>query len=202
MTSRLWLLALLVIAGVGGASLGISRWLTSKAVEDGQVVRAERKKAEGAMQPEGADPEVAKRKAMIESMLKIVEQKLAEHPADSMLLVSAGNMSYDLGLFEPAEKYYKTFLEKVEPENLRVRIDYAYVVFQNGRKDEALTIMKKVVKQHPKDQTALYNLGVMYIQLKRFEDALKTMKACRDSGPDTDLGKRSAAAVIQLETTT
>ncbi len=201
MTSRMWLIALLVIAGVGGASFGISRWLNAQAIEAGQIVIDERKKAHSAPTP-AADPEVEKRKAMLESMLKVVEQKLVERPADSMLLVSAGNMSYDLGLFEPAERYYKAFLENVEPNNLRVRIDYAYVVFQNGRKDEALAIMKKVIKQHPKDQTALYNLGVMYIQAKNPDEALKAMKACRDAAPETELGKRAAMAVIQLETTT
>jgi len=195
------LIALLVIAGVGGASFGISRWLNSQAAEAGMKLVEERKKSMAAPTP-AEDPEVAKRKTMLESMLKIVKQKLVERPADSMLLVSAGNMSYDLGLFEPAERYYKDFLDNVDQNNIRVRIDYAYVVFQNGRKDEALTIMKKVIKQHPKDQTALYNLGVMYIQAKNTDEALKAMKACRDAAPETELGKRAAMAVIQLETTT
>lgn len=199
MTSRMWLIALLVIAGVGGVSFGVSRWLTSRAVEEGRELIDERTKLQAIP---AVDPEVAKRKAMLESMLKVVEQKLVERPADSMLLISAGNMSYDLGLFEPAERYYKIFLEKVDPANLRVRIDYAYVVFQIGRKDDGLAIMKKIIKQHPTDQTALYNLGVMYIQLNRMDEALKAMKACRDAAPESDLGKRAAMAVTQLETTT
>ena len=195
------MIALLVIAGVGGASFGISRWLSARAVETGKTLIEERKKTQGPPTP-AVDPEVEKRKAMLESMLKVVEQKLVERPADSMLLVSAGNMSYDLGLFEPAERYYKAFLDNVDPNNTRVRIDYAYVVFQNGRKDEGLAIMKKVIRQHPKDQTALYNLGVMFIQAKKTDEALKAMKACRDAAPDSELGKRAAMAVIQLETTT
>lgn len=201
MTSQTWLIALLVIAGVGGASFAVSRQVTSNAVEEGKKIVEERARTQVAP-AEKVDPEAAKRKAMLESMLKVVEQKLAERPADSMLLVSAGNMSYDLGLFKSAERYYKTFLEKIEPNNLRVRIDYAYVVFQNGRKDEALVIMKKIIKQHPKDQTALYNLGVMYIQMKQMDEAVETMKACRDAAPETELGKRAGMAVVQLESTT
>ena len=193
------MIALLVIAGVGGVSFGVSRWLTSRAVEEGRELIDERTKLQAIP---AVDPEVAKRKAMLESMLKVVEQKLVERPADSMLLISAGNMSYDLGLFEPAERYYKIFLEKVDPANLRVRIDYAYMVFQIGRKDDGLAIMKKIIKKHPTDQTALYNLGVMYIQLNRMDEALKAMKACRDAAPESDLGKRAAMAVTQLETTT
>jgi len=197
----MWLIALLIIAGVGGVSFGISRWLTSQAVEDGQALILERQKKQGAPK-EAGDPEAEKRVAMLEQMLKVVKQKLVENPADSMLLVSAGNMSYDLGLFQPAEGYYKSFLDNVDPANLRVRIDYAYVVFQNGRKDEGIGIMKKILKQHSKDQTALYNLGVMYIQMNNTDDALKTMKRCRDAEPKSELGKRAAMAVIQLETTT
>lgn len=201
MTSRMWLIALLVIAGVGGASFGISRWQTAQAEVEGKKILEERAKQQQAMAPQ-TDPAAEEHRAKIENMLTIIEQKLKERPADSMLLVSAGNISYDLGRFEPAERYYKTFLEKVDPNNLRVRIDYAYVVFQNGRRDEAVTLMQKLIRQHPKDQTALYNLGVMFIQMKNFDDAIKTMKACRDANPTSELGKRAGNAATQLESTT
>lgn len=118
------------------------------------------------------------------------------------MVVSAGNISYDLGKFDKAARYYEIFLGKIDPSNTAVRIDYAYALFQMGRQEDGMQVLKGIIAREPKNQSAMFNLAVMFAQRQDVEQAMRWFKECRQANPTSPIGERAALAMKQLETTT
>lgn len=184
---RPWLLILTIAAIVAGTSFGIHRWTVSEAIEEGRPT-ADRRNVERTQQQQAAA-----RIDTLTNLLTVLEQKLEERPLDSMLVISAANVAYDLGNFEKAERYYRTFLEKIDPNNTNAKVDMSFVVFQAGRRDEAIQILRDVVAAEPKNQIAMYNLAYMLDQTGDAAGSMDMMKKVRDADPTSQLGQQAAA---------
>lgn len=200
---RVLVLAVVIIVIAGGGSFAVSRFIISSAQEEGKGLAQERaiqRSAQQEMEKQAA--ESAERQKRLTGLLATLEDSLKTHPLDSMLVVSAGNISYDLGKFDNAARYYSVFLEKIDPSNTPVRIDYAYALYQMGRQREGMDVLKGIITREPKNQSALFNLAVMYAQQDDVTNALRWFKACRDADPKSMIGERAALAIRQLETTT
>ncbi len=200
---RALVLAAVIIVIAGGGSFAISRYVVSSAQEEGKGLAQERAVKRSAQQEvEKQAAESAERQKRLTELLATLEDSLKTHPFDSMLVVSAGNISYDLGKFDNAARYYAIFLEKIDPSNTPVRIDYAYALYQMGRQREGMDVLKGIIAREPKNQSALFNLAVMYAQQDDVTNALRWFKTCRDADPKSMIGERAALAIRQLETTT
>jgi cytochrome c-type biogenesis protein CcmH/NrfG len=187
------LLAILVIAVVGGGSFAYVRSRIASDIEQGRPI-AETRAAERDRRSASAE-----REKTLTGLLRTLEDSLQTRPSDSMLVLSAANISYDLGKFDIAVRYYRRFLDSVDPGNKSVRIDYAYALYQTGRQDEGMEELAAVIRRDPSNQAALLNLAVMHAQAQRFEEALTWFRRCRDADSTSDLGKRAAMAVEQLQ---
>lgn len=184
---RSWVLILAITVIVAGTSFGIHRWQVAEATEEGRPT-AERRNAERTQQQQAAA-----RVDTLKSLLTVLEQKLADRPLDSMLVISAANVAYDLGRFDQAERYYRTFLEKIDPSNAAAKIDMAYVVFQSGRHDDAIAILQSVIETNPKNQTAMFNLAYMLDQKGDAKGSMDMMAKVRDADPTSQLGQQAAS---------
>lgn len=198
-TTSIALWATVGVLLIAGTSFGINRWLVQQAVEAGKPKADSIAAAQHAASAPEEDPQVEARRKQLSNLLDTVEVKLRNTPTDSMLVISAANLAYDLGDFEKAERYYSTFLEKIDPKNAQVTIDYGFVLFQRGKVDEGIAKVEGVVKSQPKNQTALYNLGIMHIRSNKPESALEWMKRCQKADPSSDVGKRAAAVIETLQ---
>lgn len=198
-TTSIALWATVGVLLIAGTSFGINRWLVQQAVEAGKPKADSIAAAQHAASAPVEDPQVEARRKQLSNLLDTVEVKLRNTPTDSMLVISAANLAYDLGDFEKAERYYSTFLEKIDPKNAQVTIDYGFVLFQLGKVDEGIAKVEGVVKSQPKNQTALYNLGIMHIRSNKPESALEWMKRCQKADPSSDVGKRAAAVIETLQ---
>ncbi len=187
------LLAVLAIAVVGGGSYAFVRYRIAEDIEKGRPIAetrtAERDRREAS----------AQREKTLTGLLTTLEDSLRTHPSDSMLMLSAANISYDLGKFDNAVRYYRRFLDSVDPTNRSVRIDYAYALYQTGRQDEGMKELAEVIRLDPSNQAALLNLAVMHAQAQRFDEALRWFRRCRDVDSTSDLGQRAAMAITQLQ---
>ena len=186
-----WISILVIVVGVAGLSFSIHRWIVSEGIEEGRSI-AEERTAQREQQASAAA-----RIDTLTSLLGVLELRLADKPLDSMLVISAANVAYDLGRYELAETMYRRFIDSIDTQNTAARIDLAYVVFRGGRQDDGVDILKDVLKRDPSDQTAMFNMAYMLDQMGRTDEALKQMMACRDADPDSQLGQQAAAIISQ-----
>lgn len=196
-------LAVAIVVGIGGGSFGTSRYMIESAKEEGKGLaqqRAIERTAQEQMQKQAAQAQ--ERQSRLTGLLATLEDSLKTRPLDSMMVVSAGNISYDLGQFDKAARYYQIFLGKIDPSNTAVRIDYAYALFQMGREGDGMQELRSIIDREPKNQSALFNLAVMYAQKQDVEQAMHWFRQCRQVDSTSAIGERAALAIQQLETTT
>ncbi|MEN9282112.1 MAG: Tetratricopeptide repeat [Bacteroidota bacterium] len=189
-------LAVSIVLVVGMGSWGLSRMAISENIEAGREKALAR-----AAERQAADESVA-RERKLTSLLATIEDSLAARPLDSMLVVSAGNISYDLGQFEKASRYYRRFLDSIDASASAVRVDYAYCLFQTGKQQEAIDVLESVIRSNPKNQSAMFNIAVMYTQLQKYDLATSWFKRCELADPSSPIGQRAKLALDQLSKTT
>jgi len=180
-----------IVLGVSAVSFSIHRWIVSDAVEVGRPI-AEQRTAQREQQQQ-----MAARTDTLKSLLGVLELRLRERPLDSMLVISAANVAYDLGMDEQAEMYYRRFIDSIDSDNPAARIDLSYVVFRSGRQDEAIGLLENVIERYPSNQTAMYNMAYLLGQMGRSSDAISWMTRCRDVNPDSPLGRQAASILEQ-----
>ena len=191
-----WMAILGIVLGVSAISFSVHRWILSEATEEGRPIAEQR-----AEQRATQERQIA-RTDTLTSLLGVLEQKLQDEPLDSMLVISAANVAYDLGDVERAERYYRRFIDSIDSENPAPRIDLSYVVFRDGREDEAIGLLEDVIERYPDNQTAMFNMAYMMDQMGRTDEAISWMERCRDTNPDTPLGRQAASILEQQEQTT
>ena len=76
------------------------------------------------------------------------------------------------------------FAGKEKTEDL---LDQAMSYLEKGQPKVAIPLFKKIVKQEPKNTTALYNQGLALNQLKKYQDAITCFDKVIEINPD-DIG--------------
>ena len=189
---------MVAVAGVllvAGVSFGITRWQISDARAAGKAKADSAAAANAPMLAEQA------KRDTLERLLNTVMERAQSMPNDSMLVISAANIAYNLERYDVAERFYRRFLDSIDAGNVNVRIDFAYTVYMNGRMDEAVGILQGILARAPKNQAAMYNLGILYLRSDDTERGLQWMKKCRDVDSTSDVGQRAANLVTTLERT-
>lgn len=193
--SRPLVIAIAGVIVVAASSFGITRWQISEAQSVGKAKADSAAAANAPMLAEQA------RRDTLEQLLKTVMERAETMPNDSMLVISAANIAYNLERYDVAERFYRRFLDSVDPSNVNVRIDYAYSVFMNGRLSDAVKVLEDVLATQPKHQAAMYNLGILYLRSNDTERGAQWMKRCRDVDPSSDIGQRAANVITTVERT-
>lgn len=106
------------------------------------------------------------------------------------LLLRAANLYDDAKDYATASPLYARYLE-LDPKNADARVDYAISLLNQGLQREGVTEMRRVVDEHPTHQKAHLNLGILYAQIERWDDAKKLWQTARDLNPNNDAGKRA-----------
>ena len=105
------LLIVTVVIVVAGSSYGVSRMVINDAVAAAKPLADERNaQREQMLKAEQQQMMLHARQDTLTTLLARLEEKLQQSPTDSMLLISAGNIAYDLQQYGQAEKNYETFL--------------------------------------------------------------------------------------------
>ena len=188
-------IAIAGVIAVAAASFGITRWQISEAQAVGKAKTDSAAAANAPMLAEQA------RRDTLEQLLTTVMERAESMPNDSMLVISAANIAYNLERYDVAERFYRRFLDSVDPSNVDVRIDYAYSVFMNGRLADAVKVLEDVLTKQPKHQAAMYNLGILYLRSNDTERGVQWMKRCRDVDASSDIGQRAANVITTVERT-
>ena len=101
------------------------------------------------------------------------------------------NASYDKGDFVTAAALYQRYLEKFDPENVAMRIDYGFALFSSGKQAEGIEVTKSVLIAHPEQASAMYNIGVMYANQGNFSEAMRWLRQCASSTAFPDIAAQA-----------
>lgn len=195
--------AIIIAAGIAaGGSYAVVRYRVAQDVETGKELAEQRASQQREQQlADSLQVRMEQRKRSLSGLLRVVEDSLRARPLDSMLLISAGNISYDIGEFDKAVRFYRSFLTSVDPSNTMVSIDYAYALYASGKQSEGIDEMKRVISRAPTNQAALLNLAAMYGQMNQLDEAVVWFTKCRDVNASTDYGKRASMALDEIRAT-
>jgi tetratricopeptide (TPR) repeat protein len=195
--------AIIIAAGIAaGGSYAVVRYRVAQDVETGKGLAEQRASQQREQKlADSLQVRMEQRKRSLTGLLRVVEDSLRARPLDSMLLISAGNISYDIGEFDKAVRFYRSFLTSVDPSNTMVRIDYAYALYASGKQTEGIDEMKRVISRAPTNQAALLNLAAMYGQMNQLDEAVVWFTKCRDVNASTDYGKRASMALDEIRAT-
>ncbi len=189
----------LVVLGVSTATFMVARHSIKEATEEGAEL-AEKREQQRKLLEEEEQQQISERNRTkkIRQLLFEIEERLSQHPLDSMLVISAANLAYDVKDYAKAETYYRRFIDSIDNTNQAAQIDHAFVVFQQGRQDEGKELLGKVVREHPRNQTALYNLAFLLVESGQRDSAMVVLKRCLDVNPTSPTGVSAAQILDQM----
>jgi tetratricopeptide (TPR) repeat protein len=105
-------------------------------------------------------------------------------PKDLKVNFSLAEAYEKAGQLEKAEDVYNN-LAQINPAEARAYYAQALRIYNTaGRYDKAIGPAKKIVDLDPKNEMNVYNLGLMYFQLKNYNEAIAGFKQCLAVKPD------------------
>ncbi len=125
--------------------------------------------------------------AELDQQVKSLTTMLADDPDNVEVVTALGNLFFDHSRWDEAQRWYRKALE-LKPGDVNVMTDYAVVLRNLGKGQEALDILNTVLAKDPGHWQALYNkVIVLNFDLHRHADAieeLKKLESMRSSHPD------------------
>lgn len=118
--------------------------------------------------------------------VRALQSMLVDDPKNFDVLAGLGNVYFDHSRWPEAETWYRKALE-VRPDDVNVLTDLAVTLRNQGRGEEALAMLDRVLKMDPGHWQALYNrIVVLNFDLHRHDEALtalEQLKAMRKDNP-------------------
>lgn len=101
------------------------------------------------------------------------KERLNANPNDLAALIFLGNANFDIRRFQPARDFYIRALA-IDPKNPQVRTDLASCYRNLGDADLAVSELRTTLLLTPDHPEALYNLGVVLLNVKGDRQGAKT----------------------------
>lgn len=112
-------------------------------------------------------------------------QKL--QPRDLTILQNLALAYQKAGLLQEAEDAYKKLAE-INPEKADNYYSWILKLYSDAQKpDKAVEAAKKIAELKPKDEQAVYNLGLMYAQMQKYQEAIEAFNKALALKPNYDL---------------
>ncbi len=192
--------AALVILGVSLVLAAVSFAVHQRSINEdkklGDAKRLAQQHEAHASQDESAQ-EAAYREQQ-KQIAQILSDSLAKNPSDTSIYLALGSARIATGDTLGAVDVYQRYL-KVNPENLAAQTDYAYLLFESGKRAEGRERTIKVVKKQPGNQIALYNLAAMSYKENKREEAISWMQQCFEADSSSQIAMMARQALEQLK---
>lgn len=132
---------------------------------------------------------------------KVYEQIVEAKPDFDVGHFNLGVINYQSRNLDDAKKNYKEVLE-INPADSGAKENLAAIHIIQGDFEEAVDYLLEVVNSNPGDdmilENAYYNLGVAYLRLKKYKDALEAFEAAIEIEP-WDMAAYVNAAILSEE---
>lgn len=106
-----------------------------------------------------------------------------EEMRNSVVYEIASNLSR-VGLFEKAVSYFTELPSKEFDKYPQTAFEYAYALSQIERDEEAISLYEKIVGFEPFNDSAWYNLGILYDKRGSRDEAVEAYQTCISISPE------------------
>lgn len=181
-------LALALLAAVLAAAILITRTRTSAGTDP----------ASPHAQTAGFEPSAENVSAEITSRLHSATMRVESNPADTAALLELARLLHDAHRPQEAAISYAKYLE-ANPGNREAWFDLADSYGRAGDWPAALRVMQSVLEREPDDPAALYNLGVIELQLGNAPAARAWWEKAGAQERDPGTAQRAREALAGLD---
>jgi tetratricopeptide (TPR) repeat protein len=120
-----------------------------------------------------------------------LEHELDHHDSENdQVTIRLANLYHDIQVYDRAILYYNKFIER-NPNNPDVRVDLGICFFESGQPEQAIQTVQNVIRDFPEHQLAVFNLGIIYLNLGDVETANSYFTRAYDINPDSATGERA-----------
>ncbi|MDW8466451.1 MAG: tetratricopeptide repeat protein [Chloroherpetonaceae bacterium] len=112
------------------------------------------------------------------------------------LWLRAANLYDDAEEYELAKPLYEKFLS-IQPKNVDARVNYAIVLLKLGEQgnpalsQQAVSEMRRAVEDDSTHQKATVNLGILYMQIGKVEEAHRLWRRALALDPKSEAGRKA-----------
>lgn len=189
-------MSVVFIATLIFAMAGISYGVRQYSIRQDEAIGAEkRKQQEAQAHGAGSQQEIEKE---ARDILRTLEDSLATSK-DTSLYLQIGLLRFKLNDIQGALNIYAQYTTTVNPNNVQAKVDYGYLLFNADKRTEAITLTRAVLKQHPLNQAALYNMGFMMYQTEQFEEATRWMYMAMNADSTSETGLQAKFAFEEFK---
>jgi TolA-binding protein len=120
----------------------------------------------------------------------------AEPSAEARAAKAKAYELYDGKQYDRAADQFKKYLAEA-PEDFTTQVDYAGLLVQLHQHTEAARVLEVVHEKQPRNEAAYFKLGVVYLTLKRLDEAEKAFAALEKSA-NGDMAAAARDALVRL----
>lgn len=130
--------------------------------------------------------------------LDALRMRVVESPEDTMHVVRLARMLQNAHQPDEASKYFKHYLA-LRPENRQAWLDLAQNLAELKRWEEAQKAMESMLTHFPDDPSGLYNLGAIYANQARIEEARQIWTQVATQSSDLSVAEMAASSIDRLK---
>jgi Predicted N-acetylglucosaminyl transferase len=103
----------------------------------------------------------------------IIDYKHALNIDDSFLggHIALARLYMNSGKFDNAEKQCSDALSKLDPDNLQIQMLLSTIYERQGKYEEAVESLKRIIKKTPENVVARTQLGLLYLKTSKYDEA-------------------------------
>jgi len=120
-----------------------------------------------------------------------LEHELDDHdPENEQAMIRLANLYHDIQRYDRAIHYYNQYIDR-NPDDPNVRVDLGICFFESGQQDLAIETVQHVIRDFPGHQLAVFNLGIIYLNLGDVESANSHFERAYEINPNNATGERA-----------
>ncbi len=113
-----------------------------------------------------------------------LEKAMERDPSNEQIMIKLADVYQRTGKYDKSAETY-TKLSEINPDDAKYYFNTIVKMYDEaGMQDKAIEATKKMIDMNPQDADAIYNLGYMYVKLKKFDEAIETFKRAIEVRPD------------------
>lgn len=131
--------------------------------------------------------------------MEALKKRLETAPQDTTALIRLARLKQDGHQTEEAAAYYRRYLD-ARSDGRQAWLDLARCYAELARWQEALEATQTMLRRFPDDPAALYNLGAIYANTSRPDEARTTWQRVTRQERNPEMKAMAASALRRLDT--
>lgn len=129
--------------------------------------------------------------------LEALRLRVVKSPDDTTHVFRLARLLHDSHKLEEASRNYKHYLA-MHPKNRQAWLDYARSLGEQKSWDAAAEAAQAMLMHYPGDPSGRYNLGAVYANLSRFDEAEGIWREVAEQQQDSAMAAMAAASLDRL----